>query len=234
MGLLYHYYVTASILCRHCLSHIKAKAQILAQTPAYPDGFTDEDIALIDTVFEFGSQLRDVEYSTPPQRVQLFKQMFENGSLNMKIVIAKNITRIFKNRLRCFENEKCINNDCRDSIFHLFELCFAKDTHRYVRRPMASENICFCFIYLLGTELKEKARECLIRLIKDEDFIIPITTFDYISKIKEANRGVYNEIIEYYLNIEHAPFWSNLSEEQKTNEWRLLKQRAEHVRQLGD
>jgi len=227
------------------LGRLKEAMFPLTATAQYPQGFSQEDFDLVDEVYSFSMKLRKAK-SDITKKANLFMTTFPSCSDNMKIVIAKNLTRIYKNNFRCFENDECAEKPCMTYIIRLFDMCFAKASPKNVRRPMAHENICFCLIYLLSTGYKDEAERCFMRLIEDDDWIIPMTAFDYIHKLLEIEGGagensLCRRIIQYCTNIESASVFSEYLQEEdqltepqkkKKEDWLKLRDRAEHIKNV--
>lgn len=176
--------------------------------------FIDEAETLVKGIPQDGKDIL-VKYN-------YFKSNFKKTqNLYIKILLAKNILYI------CPFNEKCIaNNKCQDvvtcanCILEFFNICFQEDNHRYVRRPMAKENIFNCLLSMLKhAACRSEARERILSLIKQEDVIISLTVFDYIHKLFEIDKNLYNEVLHYCLNLPDD------------NKWKVLKERAIHVKE---
>lgn len=202
----------------------RLKTEVIA---FFPDTTTSIG-SLIDNIINFSSNI--ISFKGDIQKgLAYIHSIFDISSENMKIVIAKNIILISKKWKRCLAIEQCKNEQCGSCMIELFDLCFDSNNHRYIRRPMARENVYFCLLSMLPTANGNAARERIMRLIKDNDPIISRTTFDYIHKVLTAREGqqLYNDILDYCINIENQKVWIN---ENNRAEWLSLKERAEHVK----
>lgn len=153
-------------------------------------------------------------------RCNFMREIFKHSKSNyMKILISKNILYICPNRKKCLKMDECQDPvTCASCIFELFDLCFDSINHENIRRPMAKEDVCFCLLSMLEhTACRNEARRRIISLIKEQDMIIAITVFDYIHKIYELDKPLYNEILSYCLDLPSE------------GKYTLLKERAEHV-----
>lgn len=151
-----------------------------------------------------------------------FKKEFTTTSnLYMKILIAKNILYICPYKKKCISNCDCKDpTTCASCILNFFDLCFDESNHRNIRRPMAKEDVFHCLLSMLNhTTCRKKAREKIMSLIKQDDTIISLTVFDYVYKIYEIDEHLYNDIIDYCINLSgDTPLILE------------LKKRAEHVK----
>lgn len=144
-----------------------------------------------------------------------FKSNFnETQNLYIKILLAKNILYICPFNKKCIANNKCQDTiTCANCILDFFNICFQEDNHRYVRRPMAKENIFNCLLSMLKyTVCRSEARDRILSLIKQEDAIISLTVFDYIHKLFEIDKNLYNDVLNYCLSLPEEDKWKNLKE----------------------
>jgi hypothetical protein len=182
--------------------------------------FKKEDYNSCDMTREFSTKFG--EFKQTEDKVNHLKEYFAKSDLFTQIFISKNILRVCPAGKKCVKlsNPDCRNLQCAGYIFNLFDIVFAKDLHRYIRRPMAREDTVTCLLTLYShAQYKEKATSCIISLIKDEDEIISTTAFDYIHQIYERG-NVYRELCEKIITY---------AAEESTNT--ILATRAKHVRE---
>ena len=118
----------------------------------------------------------------------------------MRILIAKNMINICPYHGQCKKKNKCLNRNNKKSILNFFDLCF--NSEKNVRRPMAKEDVCFCLLRMMSfPEFENEAKEKIVKLIKDNDSIIAITTFDYIYDIYEKDIQLFKDIMNYCVKL---------------------------------
>lgn len=152
-----------------------------------------------------------------------FKRNFqETQNQYIKILLAKNILYICPYGKKCIAYNKCHDViDCAYCVLDFFKMCFNEKNHANIRRPMARENVFNCLLSLLKhSAWRRDAYEQILSLIKQEDEIISVTAFDYIHKIFEIDKDLYNEIMVHCLR---------LPDEDK---WKDLRERAKHVKEI--
>lgn len=157
------------------------------------------------------------------ENYEYFKNYFkETNNLFMKIFISKNIIYISPNKKKCVADNDCKDIiNCAYCILDFFDLCFNKDNDKNVRRPMAKEDIFHCLLCMLKyANYRDAARERILSLVKEEDTIIAITAFDYMHKLYEIDKELYNEILKYCLRAS--------GDEPGTAE---LRKRAKHIKE---
>ncbi len=67
---------------------------------------------------------------------------------------------------------------------------------------MAKEDVCFCLLRMMSfPEFENEAKEKIVKLIKDDDFIIATTTFDYIYDIYDKDTRLFKDIINYCIKL---------------------------------
>lgn len=138
----------------------------------------------------------------------------------LKILISKNILYVGSNLKKCIRENQCQDTtSCASCIIALFDLCFDSNNQLNIRRPMAKEDVCFCLLCMLEySACRDDAKKRIMSLIKEQDMIIAITAFDYIHKVLEIDKPLFNDILRYCLALPDQGPWTE------------LKSRAEHVR----
>lgn len=142
-----------------------------------------------------------------------YMEKFKQSKFYMRILISKNMINICPYHKQCQKKDKCLNHNNKRDVLAFFDLCF--NDEKNVRRPMAMEEVCYCLLRMIKfPEVGNEAKERIMKLIKDQDSIISITTFDYIYAIHDREPHLFGEILEYC---------STLPDDH------ILKMRAKHV-----
>lgn len=166
-------------------------------------GFNQETHAFLANAASFGERING--FSQDVLGIyDYFKQEFTaTNDLYIKILIAKNILYICPHKKKCISNCDCKDvATCASCILDFFDLCFEESNHCNVRRPMAKEDVFHCLLSMLNhTTCRKKARQKIMSLIMESDTIIALTAFDYIYKIYDIDRYLFDEIINYCENL---------------------------------
>lgn len=176
--------------------------------------FSTSQEEFIDEAIIFYNKISKINTDDEIENLFLeYMDIFEKAKPYMRILIAKNIINICPYHRQCKKKNRCLNDSNKKVVIEFFDLCFANEKN--VRRPMAKEDVCYCLIRMMEfQEVQKNAKERIMKMIKDNDEIIPITVFDYIYDIYDKDIGLYKEIINYCINLpENSP----------------LKIRAKHV-----
>ncbi len=128
---------------------------------------------------------------------RLFESFANSKNIYLQIIVARNFRLLCNGSENCFKKEECKSSNPNYSI-HFINKFLDKRKHKNIRRPLAKEDSLECLVLLLQKRGYENiAKEIIWKLLKDEDDIIRITTFDKIYRIKEINPFFANEIITY-------------------------------------
>ncbi|MEW6608904.1 MAG: hypothetical protein AB1414_15910 [bacterium] len=145
----------------------------------------------IDGVSELWNILHLI-HSDVNEAIKRFEELRDNPNIYIQICIARNLKHLCKR--------------FPERIIDLMAYFIEKDKHRNVRRPIAKEDSVECLIGLFrDRKHSEKAKKIIWRLIKDEDDIIRLATFDKIEKILDIDSDFGGEILQHIVEYNHHP-----------------------------
>lgn len=85
---------------------------------------------------------------------------------------------------------------------------------------MAKEDVCYCLLRMMSfPEVENDAKDRIVKLIKDNDLIIAVTSFDYIYDIYDKDMQLFREIINYCIKLPKG---------------NILRVRAKHILDMVD
>lgn len=124
--------------------------------------------------------------------IERFEELKNNPNIYIQICIARNLKHLCKR--------------FPERIINLMAYFLEEDKHKNVRRPIAKEGSVECLISLFrDRKHSEKAKEIIWKLIRDEDDIIRLATFDKIEKILEINNSFGKKILQHIVINNHHP-----------------------------
>lgn len=141
------------------------------------------------------SELWDLLYLIrfdPNQAIKRFEGLKDSSNIYIQICIARNLKHLCKR----FPGR----------ILNLMNYFLGDAKHKNVRRPIAKDDsVKNLFSLLQDRQLSEKAKETIWKLIKDEDDIIRLATFDMIEKILDIDREFGRTIIQHVIKRNRHP-----------------------------
>lgn len=155
-------------------------------------GFKQHHIDLFNDIWNRLISIKE----NPELAIEDFLRISKNESdPNLKIFAARNFRLLCDGYPKCYLKSHCLSSTAERTI--KFVNNFLSDTkYKNVRRPLAKERSLDCLIMLLKIKsLKTKVKELIWKLIKDNDDIIRITTFDKIDNILETDKEFGLKII---------------------------------------
>jgi hypothetical protein len=158
----------------------------------------DENEFLKD-VKEFAGKIHDIGKNKDNLKKLLVTVFQSTANQYIKVFIAKNISCVCTAGKVCAQKNKCIYPERQKYVLDLFALCFNDTSNKNIRRAMAKEEVCHCLLYSLAQkQYQRQITDNIWMLVKDDDYIIPNTFLDYASRLFEADKNLYHEVIKYF------------------------------------
>lgn len=133
--------------------------------------------------------------SSLPKAKGCLDQMREASNVYVQIAAARNFRCLCGTHGNCQKKKQCRGDADRSLQYMEY---FLNAPAKYVRRPVAKHDSLDCLCILLGlSTAKERAKVVIWRLLRDEDDIIRMTTFDKIDRILSIDRSFGMEIVSY-------------------------------------
>jgi len=127
---------------------------------------------------------------------RIFRECRDSANVYVQICVARNIRRLCSGYPACRKRDHCVGSP--NLVLSFVNAFLDPERNCNVRRPMAREESLDCFLNMLRSPLHAaRVREVIWKLIKDDDAIIPTTTFDKIERILAIDRELGEQVIAY-------------------------------------
>jgi hypothetical protein len=125
----------------------------------------------------------------------------EDSNFYLQVFIARNILRLCDYYPTC--QTKCCCKGSPHIVLKYIQYFLQVDKHRYLRRPMAKENMIDCLINMLKRkDFYDIVKSIIWKIIKDKDIMVRRPAFDKISKIFEVDYEFGNSLVTYIIKHE--------------------------------
>ncbi len=157
-------------------------------------GFKQHHIDLFNDIWSRLNMIKEnIELATE-EFITISKK---ESDLELKIFAARNFRLLCDGYPNCYLKSHCLSATPERTIKFINNF-LSEVRYKNVRRPLAKERSLDCLVMLLKIKsLKTRVKEIIWKLIKDNDDIIRITTFDKIDNISDVDKEFALKIIRH-------------------------------------